>query len=208
LLHGRVTQRATASARLRLSRVAGQATGMDEREASRGTRSGRWARRVGGEAPMPALRPVVSSPPPSEPDVRLPPHPALHEHNERSLARAARVGFRVLAAVRRRCRYSPATSSHPLVPRAHWTPSPCGRLSRPPRWGVTPTATTGPPPRPGGHSGRCACPEPTNPGSAGTAGTLPTFTHTPVGRVGAQLYPGDVAAHHRNPARALTRPTS
>ena len=37
------------------------------------------SRRVGGEAPVPAFRPVVSSPPPSEPDVRVPPHPALHE---------------------------------------------------------------------------------------------------------------------------------
>jgi hypothetical protein len=45
-------------------------------------------------------------------------------------------------------------------------------------------------------------------GSAGTAGTLPTFTHTPVGRVGAQLYPGDIAARHRNTVRGLTRPTS
>jgi hypothetical protein len=53
---------------------------------------------VGGEAPMRALRPVVSSPPPSEPDVRLPPHPALHEHNERSLARVADTGREVPAA--------------------------------------------------------------------------------------------------------------
>ena len=44
------------------------------------------------------------------------------------------------------------------------------------------------------------------PGSAGTAGTLPTFTHTPVGRVGAQLYPGDIAARYRNTARGLARP--
>jgi hypothetical protein len=29
---------------------------------------------------MPALRPVVSSPLPSEPDLRVPPHPALDEH--------------------------------------------------------------------------------------------------------------------------------
>ena len=29
---------------------------------------------------MPALRPVVSSPLPSEPDLRVPPHPALREH--------------------------------------------------------------------------------------------------------------------------------
>ena len=45
------------------------------------------------------------------------------------------------------------------------------------------------------------------PGSAGTAGTLPTFTHMPVGRVGAQLYPGDIATRYRNTARGLTRPT-
>jgi hypothetical protein len=90
------------------------------------------------------------------------------------------------------------------VLRAHWTPSPCGRLSRPPRWVVTPTTTTGPPPRPDGNSGRCACPEQ---GSAGTAGTLPTFTHMPVGRVGAQLYPGDIAARYRNTPRGLARPS-
>ena len=94
------------------------------------------------------------------------------------------------------------------MPRTHWTPSPCGRLSRPPRCGATRTTTTGPPPRPGGNSGRCACPEPTNSGSAGTARTLPTFTHMPVGRVGAQLYPGGIAARYRNTARGLVRPIS
>jgi hypothetical protein len=75
---------------------------MLEREAPAGTRSAPVPRRVGGEAPMPTLRPVVSSPPPSEPDVRLPPHPALHGHNEQSLARAANVGHGVPAAVRQR----------------------------------------------------------------------------------------------------------
>jgi hypothetical protein len=68
-----------------------------------GASSGTRPRRVGGEAPIPALRPVVSSPPPSEPDMRLPPHPALHEHNERFLARAAEVGHGVPAAIRQRC---------------------------------------------------------------------------------------------------------
>jgi hypothetical protein len=29
---------------------------------------------------VPAFQPVVSSPPPSEPDLRVSPHPALHEH--------------------------------------------------------------------------------------------------------------------------------
>ena len=45
-------------------------------------------------------------------------------------------------------------------------------------------------------------------GLAGTAGALPTFTHMPVGRVGAQLYPGDIAARYRNTPRGLARPIS
>ena len=45
-------------------------------------------------------------------------------------------------------------------------------------------------------------------GSAGTARALPTFTHMPVGRVGAQLYPGGIAARYRNTARGLDRPNS
>jgi hypothetical protein len=47
---------------------------------SRKSRTAR--RRVGGEAPVPTFQPVVSSPLPSEPDLRAPPHPALHEHIE------------------------------------------------------------------------------------------------------------------------------
>jgi hypothetical protein len=39
--------------------------------------------------------------------------------------------------------------------------------------------------------------------SAGTAGTS---THTPVGRVGAQLYPGGIAAVYRNTPHGLARP--
>jgi hypothetical protein len=99
---------------------------------------------------------------------------------------------------------SPATSFRPVVLRTYWTPSPCRRLSRPPWWRVTATTTTGPPPRPDGNSGRCTCPKPK--GLAGTAGTLPTFTHRPVGRVGAELYPGGIATRYRNPARGLDRP--
>jgi hypothetical protein len=52
------------------------------KEQSWRTGSSAGSRRVGGEAPVPAFRPVVSSPPPSEPDVRVSPHPALHEHVE------------------------------------------------------------------------------------------------------------------------------
>jgi hypothetical protein len=75
-------------------------------------------------------------------------------------------------------------------------------------WRVTATTATGAPPRPDGNSGRCACPKPQTAGSAGTAGTLPTFTHQPVGRVGAQLYPEGIVARYRNPARDLDRPNS
>ena len=119
------------------------------------------SRRVSGEAPMPALRPVVSSPLPSEPDLRVPPHPALHEHwSGRPLVQLpllVKYPLPVQAAARR---YSPATSFRPIVLLAHWTPSPCRRLSRSPWWRVTTTTTTGPPPRPDGNSGRCACPKP------------------------------------------------
>ena len=87
--------------------------------------------------------------------------------------RAACAGSEVPAApphqgrgAARRC--SPAASFPPNVPRVRWDPSPCTGLS-PAR------STTVPPPRPGGNSGRCACPEPDQ-GSAGTTGALPTFT--------------------------------
>jgi hypothetical protein len=97
--------------------------GPEERACARA--SDRGTRRAGSAArPMPALRPVVSSPPPSEPDMRLPPHPALHEHDERSLACAAGVGHGVPAAIRQRCA---GIYRRPIVPRAHGTPSPCGR---------------------------------------------------------------------------------
>jgi hypothetical protein len=150
---------------------------------------------------MPALRPVVSSPPPSEPDMRLPPHPALHEHDGRSPARAANVGHRVPAAVRQRC-----ASVHRRPPPvrscrcAQWTPSPCGRLSRPPRWRVTATTTTGPPPRPGGNSGRCACPGPEGP--AAPPGRFPRSPST--GRQGRR--PAVPRGHRRVPPQHDARP--
>ena len=94
----------------------------------------------------------------------------------------------------RRC--SPATSFRPIVLRTHWTPSPCGRLSLGPA-----TTTTGPPPRPGGNSGRCACPEPE--GFGGHRRDASHVHHRPVGRVGAQLYPG---RHRRALPQHGTRP--
>jgi len=91
-------------------------------------------------------------------------------------------------------------AAYSLDPFALWTafpPSLVGRDSH--------DYYAGPPPRSDGNSGRCACPEPKGP--AGTAGALPTFTHRPVGRVGAQLYPGDIAARYRNTPRGLDRPS-
>ena len=74
---------------------------------------------------MPVLRPVVSSPLPSEPDLRISPHPALHEHwSGRPLVQlllSVKYPLPVQAAARR---YLPATSFHPIVLLAHWTPSP------------------------------------------------------------------------------------
>jgi hypothetical protein len=74
------------------------------RGAKRASAATARTRRVGGEAPVSAFRPVVSSPPPSEPDVRLPPHPALHEHIEWGScsipARAASAGCEVPARER------------------------------------------------------------------------------------------------------------
>jgi hypothetical protein len=103
----------------------------------------RWTSRSNAAAQgrrrgVPTLRPVVSSPPRSEPDVRLPPHPALHEHNERSRARAADDGHGVPSAVGQRCagvhRRPPPINraACPLDPFALWTalpPSPVGRDS-------------------------------------------------------------------------------
>jgi len=112
----------------------------------------------------------------SEPDVRVPPHPALHEH-------AACAGSEVPAPAPQTAqgterRYSPANSFRPTMPRTHSTPSPCGRLSRPPWWGVTPTTTTSPPPRLGGNSGRCACPGPQPAGRRAPPGRFPrSLTH-------------------------------
>jgi hypothetical protein len=107
-------------------------------------------------------------------------------------------------ATARRC--SPATSFHPdvatrsLDPFALWTafpPSPVRRYSHD-YYGSSAT------PRRQQRTVRL----PRTQGSAGTAGTLPTFTHRPIGRVGAQLYPGGIAARYRNTARGLVRPIS
>jgi hypothetical protein len=101
--------------------------------------------------------------------------------------------------------YLQASSFRPITrPRTHWTPSPCGRLSRPPWWRVTATTTTGPPPRPDGNSGRCACPNP-NYGLGGHRDA--SHVHSSTGQQGRRpAYPEGIVARYRNPARDLDRP--
>ena len=70
--------------------------------------------------------------------------------------------------------------------------------------GATATTTTGPPPRPDGNSGRCACPKPK--GLGGHRRDASHVHHRPVGRVGAQLYPGGIVARYRNTARGPQPP--
>ena len=155
---------------------------------------------------MPVLRPVVSSPLPSEPDLRISPHPALHEQLERSPARAATVVSEVPAP--RSGSSAPvftggllpsnraAGSLDPFALQAAFPPSLVARDCHD-YYGSSAT------PR---RQQRTVRLPRTPKGSAGTAGTLPTFTHRPVGRVGAQLYPGGIAAGYRNPPRGLDRP--
>jgi hypothetical protein len=90
----------------------------------------------------------------------------------------------------------------PLLGMAHWTPSPCGRLSRP-------RTTTGPPPHPAGIGRRCAFP----PGSRllpgmGTGGMVPTFTPEPFDGVGAQLCPCSIATATPQAFTVASRPTT
>ena len=144
-----------------------------------------------------ALRLVVSPPPPSEPDVRVPPHPALHERVERVVpTRAACAERRVPAAephrdppAARQC--SPATSSRPNVLRVRCDPSPCTGLS--PARGPTGRSAT---PRRQQRTVRL----PRTRRSGGHRRDVSHVHHQPVGRVGVQLYPGGIAA--RQPQHA------
>ena len=75
-------------------------------------------------------------------------------------------------------------------------------------------STTAAPPRPDAHSGRHACP-PTGwmPAGEGGTGSFPTFTDVRCDGVGAQLYPGGIAAGRTSqswpgpPAAQITQPT-
>jgi len=138
------------------------------------------------------------------------PHPVPRHHEERRvidevgqiIEATARIGLRPsvqldlhsqypqLGLFRLRPRSADIHQRPPanaLTLRTRWTPSPCGRLSRP-------RTTTGPPSHPGGISRRRTFPPDswTLTGS-GTAGVVPTFTPEPFDRVGAQLCPCSIA---------------
>src|SRR5664279_1887811 len=86
--------------------------------------------------------------------------------------------------------------------RSRWTPSPCGRLSRP-------RTTTGPPPHPGSISRRRTFP----PGNwqltgFGTTGMVPTFTFRPFDGIGTQLCPCSIAAATPQAFTAASRPAT
>ena len=112
--------------------------------------------------------------------ISLRPLVQLRLHHEYPVLRLDEVGPRI-ADIHRR------TPRSAWMLRARWTPSPCGRLSRP-------RTTTGPPSHSGGISRRRAFP----PISwqligEGATGMVPTFTPDPFDGVGAQLCPCSIA---------------
>jgi hypothetical protein len=86
--------------------------------------------------------------------------------------------------------------------RTRWTPSPCGRLSRP-------RTTTGPPPHPGGIGRRRTFP-PTSRllAGEGTDEMVPTFTLEPLDGVGAQLCPCNLATATPQSFTVASRPAT
>ena len=136
--------------------------------------------------------------PPSEPDVRLSPHPALHVLIPSGSASSA---SRVLVTPPRsglamKHRYSPASSSFcieavsTLDPFAVYTAFPC-------------SATTGPPPHSAGIDRRQVFPAML----AGTDEVVPTFTLEPFDGVGAQLCPCNLATATSQSFTVASRPT-
>lgn len=78
--------------------------------------------------------------------------------------------------------------------RTRWTPSPCDRLSRPPRQVVTPATTTGPPPHPNSSSRQRTFPSGQQAaGRRGAVEVVPTFTLQPFVGLGARLCPCSIA---------------
>lgn len=83
------------------------------------------------------------------------------------------------------------------MPRAHWTPSPCTRLSRA-------RTTTGPPPHFAGIDRRQVFPAV----MAGTDEVVPTFTLEPFNGVGAQLCPCNLATATPQSFTVASRPAT
>ena len=160
---------------------------------------------------------------PSEPDVRLSPHPALHvlmplECLTRASGSArpgndiARWRYRPLVQLCLHREYprlgldqaGPRSAGiHQRPPRrasalrAHWTPLPCTRLSRA-------RTTTGPPPHFAGVDRRQVFPAM----MAGTDEVVPTFTLEPFNGVGAQLCPCNFAMAMPQSFTVASRPAT
>jgi hypothetical protein len=111
---------------------------------------------------VPALRPVVSSPLPSEQDLPISPHPALHkqlERSGRSCSQPSSVKYSLPVSGSGAPVFTgdllpsdrAAGSLDPFALQAAFPPSLVGRHSYDYYWS---------PPRPDGHSGPCPCPNP------------------------------------------------
>jgi hypothetical protein len=158
-----------------------------------------------GQSPLSTFQSVGFSGPSSEPDVRLSPHPALHESKRvrtwTFMPRWSRASDGCapveIASGRHRCRVEQRQRSllrpppvreaspserFPVEPAGSLPPSPCGRLSR---QRTTPRA----PPHPGTVSRRRTCPPPPwLGGGEGDPEMVPTFTmHRSTGRWPALL---------------------
>jgi hypothetical protein len=154
-------------------------------------------------------RPVVSSPPPAEPDLRLPPHPALHEHIEWGRVRHPLVQRALVVKY-------PLESGAPMFtgdllpssraacsldPFALWTAFPPSMMGRDSHDYYGSSAT------PRRQQRTVRLPRTPNGGSGGHRRDASHVHYQPVGRVGAQLYPGDIAARYRNTPRGLAHPS-
>jgi hypothetical protein len=132
-----------------------------------------------------------------EPAAGIAPRPSmqLRLHPEYPLLGLIEVGPRC-AGVHQR----PPRSACSL--RTRWTPSPCGRLSRPP-------TTAGPPPHPDGMGRRRAVPPvDRQPTGEGTFGMVPTFTLEPFDGRGAQLCPCSIATGTPQAFPVASRPAT
>ena len=183
-----------------------------------GSKAPRGARRGRTEARCRGFPRSVSSARPPNPACDSSPHRALHELMPlvRVYRPVVQLGLHVeYPGVRLDEAWPRRADIHQRPPRpascceSRWTPSPCGRLSRPPRQVVTPATTTGPPPHPAGISRQRAFP--TGRQAAGRSRghrVVPTFTLQPFVGVGVQLYPCGLATPTPQPFGVASLPTT